>query len=139
VAGAVGPNPTVNVSTPAPSKPNPAEADTKTIEGPEVSVTADWNDHKNGTGLYTAPEGWKILQILVHEISNANGGTYRTEIAGNQARVIVSAHGSGKFYDQYRGWVHVKSSLILLHRLAGQPSTGRTIQNPVEWRAAYDP
>jgi hypothetical protein len=94
-------------------KPLVAEAQTMTVNGPEVSVTADWNQQKDDVGVFTAPEGWKVRQIVVRELSNANGGTYRTETTGNQARVGVSAHGSHKFLDQYRGWIHVQSSVTL--------------------------
>jgi hypothetical protein len=99
-------------STPQP-KAKPVEAREMTVEGPEVSVTADWNQQKSDAGTYIAPPGWGVRQIVVRELSNANGGTYRTEAGGDHARVVVSAHGSGKFFDQYRGWVHIRSSIIL--------------------------
>jgi hypothetical protein len=104
----------ISPSPPHPNgKPVIAEAETTTVAGPEVSITADWNQQKDGVGILTAPDGWKVRQIVVSELSNANGGAYRTETTGNQARVFVSAHGSHKFFDQRRGWIHVKSWVTL--------------------------
>ncbi len=83
------------------------------VQGPEVSVTAKWNEGRDGSGSYTAPAGYKIREIKVNVVS-ANGNTnYRTEIEGRVARVHVHAHGNGKFYDQKRGWLHVKSVVVL--------------------------
>lgn len=96
-----------------PAHANEAAGKIQKVNGPEVSVTANWNQDRSATGVYTAPPGFKILQVKVHVLSDGNGGSYRTKIVGNQASVIVSAQGSHKFYDQYRGWIHVQSTVTL--------------------------
>jgi hypothetical protein len=91
-------------STPRVVKIAAAQA-TITVQGAQVEVTAQWNEARDGTGIYQAPEGFEILSARPIITSEARSSSSVVVSADRrEARLTAHVRGSGEFWNKSRGW-----------------------------------
>lgn len=85
----------------------------QTVQGPSISVRANWNQSNGATVEYVAPEGWHVETARVVVDSEGNHPSYTIDNRNSKVVFHGDAHGSGKFYDQYGGWLSAHTEVTI--------------------------
>lgn len=83
-----------------------APASAREVDGAHVAIQANWNHGKKGTGVYQAPAGFIIewAKPVIKSAAGRNSHSVSVNANRRKATLNASARGSGKFWDQKRGW-----------------------------------
>jgi hypothetical protein len=90
-----------------------AAANQQTVAGPSISVRADWNQSRDATAVYVAPDGWHVESARYIVDSVGNNPSFTVDNRNSKVVFWARAQGSGKFYDQYGGWLSAHTEVII--------------------------
>jgi hypothetical protein len=98
---------------------SPASADgpkqKQEVDGAHVSVSAMWNESRDGVGRYQSPDGWVIESAVPVVVSEARSSAEVTVSADkHQASLSAHARGAGSFWDKKRGWYEGHLHIVLV-------------------------
>jgi hypothetical protein len=79
----------------------------RTVDVCHIELEANWNEGKSREATYTPPPGHVIESAKPIVVSKAGRSGYKINTEPRLLRLTAHARGSGKFWDQKRGWINV--------------------------------
>jgi hypothetical protein len=98
--------------------PKPDQPDNKEVVitgAAHISITAQWNEARDGAASYQAPADYEIKSATIH-VNSAARASYHVDVSNDrrQANHVAHARGQGEWWNKARGWYDGDLVIVLI-------------------------